>query len=88
MTPRAVFHVNANAVDYVKQIAAHYECLRRGELFKFKAGAPILGLWFLPEDIMQGLRDYDWQQHGSQLEQWLSQRDEVIGGASRILFRG
>jgi len=81
--PRAVFHVNANAVDYIKGVASNYESLRRGDLFKFEPGASIFGLWFLPEDIMQGLRDYNWQQHESQITSWLDQRAAVIDEGRR-----
>lgn len=78
VTPRAVFHVNANAINYIRGVASNYERLKRGELFKFEPGVRAFGLWFLPEDIMQGLRNYNWQQHESQVKEWLCQRNEVL----------
>ncbi len=84
--PRAVFHVNANAIDYVQRVASDYEKLKRGDLFKFEPGLSALGLYFLPEDVMQGLRSYDWSQHQSQIEKWLTQRDVAITEGRRRGF--
>ena len=72
------FHVNANAFDYIQEVSRTYEKLKRGDLFKFKAGADIFGLWFLPEYVMQGLREYDWEQHRNQINVWMNKREAVL----------
>src|SRR3989338_8308070 len=80
--PRAVFHINANAFDYVGAAGRDYERKKRGELYKFET-VKIMGLWFLPEDVMQGLRDYDWTQHTAQIDQWLDKRGAMLEEGKR-----
>ncbi len=79
---KVFFHVNANAFDYVQQVAQSYEELKRGDLYKFQS-LPAFGLWFLPEYIMQGLREYDWKKHETQVRSWLNTREEVLSELER-----
>ena len=80
------FEINANAFDWVKKQAKVYEELKRVDLFKFIAGAPVFGLWFLPEQIMEDLRNYDWDQHQRQINTWLAQREVDLDDAERMGF--
>jgi len=72
------FHVNVNAFVYIQHISRQYECFKRGDLYKFKAGAPVFGLWFLPEYIMKGIKEYDWLQHKQQMGEWMENREKVM----------
>ncbi|MFH0752252.1 MAG: hypothetical protein V1914_01510 [archaeon] len=72
------FFVNANAFSYIQALALSYEQLKRGDLYKFEPGLSTLGLYFLPENIMKGLKDYDWSQHKAQVEDWLQVRSKVL----------
>lgn len=84
--PNVIFKVNANALMYVQQLAQQYESLKRGDLFKFVPGVDMLGLYFLPEHIMQSLRDYDWDQHQKQVEEWLGERERDLNEAENKGF--
>lgn len=77
------FHVNANAFDHVQKVARNYEILRRGELYKFDVGSNIFGLKYLPESVMQGLRDYNWSRHVSQIEAWMRERKASLDGLGK-----
>ncbi|MEK6969969.1 MAG: hypothetical protein AABW48_06080 [Nanoarchaeota archaeon] len=79
---KVYFHVNANAFGWMQKVAQDYEKLKRADLYKFQT-LPLFGLLFLPEDIMQGIRDYDWKQHEAQVRSWLGQREEVLGDLER-----
>ena len=70
------FVVNANAFDHIRDISRDYDGLKRGSLYKFEAGA--LGTSFLPREIMESLKSYDWSQHTSQVDQWLGKRHDLI----------
>lgn len=63
-----ICRVNANAFSLVRRLAETYEQLRTGSLYGFAASSH---LWFLPEYIMQGMREYNWQQHEAQVNEWL-----------------
>lgn len=71
------FHVNANAFSWIQNVAQDYEKLKRADLYKFQT-LPLFGLWFLPKDIMQGIREYDWKQHEAQVQSWLTNREIVL----------
>ena len=75
--PNVILDVNANAVDYAKDIAENYEKLKRGDLYKFEPGLSEFGLYFLPEYIMQGISDYDWSQHKSIIDKWKRLEDDL-----------
>ncbi len=72
------FLVNANAFVYIQALSLGYEILKRGDLYKFYPGITSFGLYFLPESIMKGLQDYNWSQHASQVEEWLSARESIL----------
>ncbi len=69
--------VHANAFKYIKEIAEDFEDLKRGDLYKFDTGRRDYGLLFLPEYIMQGLKEYDWNQHKEQVEEWMEDEEET-----------
>ncbi|MBI5066118.1 hypothetical protein HZA97_07825 [Candidatus Woesearchaeota archaeon] len=72
-------NVNANAFDHVRYIAQFYEDLKRGDLYKFNPGMPnIDGMYLLPEYIMKGINEYNWDQHSKQIDAWLSERERII----------
>jgi len=73
-----IFWINANAFDYVQRVSQNYEGLKRGDLFKFVPGVDFFGLFFLPEYIMEGLRDYDWGRHMEQVRKWLGRRETIL----------
>lgn len=62
-------HVNANAFTHIRNIVDKYEERKRGQLYKFSGTAH---LWFLPEYVMQGMREYYWKQHEAQVNEWLA----------------
>ena len=72
-----LFRVHANAFKYIKEIAEDFEDLKRGDLYKFDTGRRDYGLLFLPEYIMQGLRDYDWNRHKEQVDEWMEGEQEA-----------
>ncbi|MDP3966203.1 MAG: hypothetical protein Q8Q04_01595 [archaeon] len=72
------FIVNANAVTYLRNIADSYQNLKRGDLYKFTPGIDYFGLWFLPEEIMEGLKNYDWSPHQKQIRTWLLKREGIL----------
>jgi hypothetical protein len=73
-----IFSVNANFYEYIKELSQGYEHLKRADLYKFQAGAESFGLFFLPEYVMEGIRDYDWSQHEEQMSAWIHKRTEII----------
>jgi len=80
--PNVIFWVNANAFDYVQQVAANYEELKRGDLYKFQT-LRLFGLFFLPEDIMKAVRKYDWKKHQTQIDEWMGVRKADLQEAER-----
>lgn len=76
----AIFDINANALDYVKGVGQNYEPFKRGSLFKFQT-LDLFGLFFLPESVMKGLRDYDWKPHEEQVREWMLEREGVLNEA-------
>ncbi len=82
--PNIVLVVNANAFDHVVGMGRDYECLRRGRLYEFGTGLPYkFRRWFLPEFIMQGIIDYDWLKHSSQVDQWNGNLDGAWSNLER-----
>jgi hypothetical protein len=69
-----VIGITDSAYSYVERTARYYERLRRGELFKFEPGEGLFEVYFLPEFVMQGLRDYDWNKH--KVREWVRNREE------------
>jgi len=67
------FDVYANSFYYIRWLSENSEKMKRGDLFKFDTGMAAWGIYFLPEYIMQGLREYDWDQHNKQLWEWLKE---------------
>ncbi len=61
-------HINANSFWAVRAISRNFSHLKRGPLYKFFPG--IHGQFWLPEFVMEGMRDYDWTQHVSQIDQF------------------
>ena len=74
------FQVHASAFKYIKKIAENYKDLQRGDLYKFDTGRDDFGLLFLPEYIMLGLQEYEWDQHGEQVEEWVKTEEAVPPG--------
>jgi hypothetical protein len=74
--PNVTFEVNANFYERMRKLSQGYEHLKRGDLYKFDPG---LGLFFLPEYIMKGIKDYDWKQHEEQIKAWMDDRSSFIG---------
>lgn len=79
-----IFRINANAFGYVYGTAQMYHELRRGDLYKFSPGlingnlsGPI-ALYYLPESIMRGLKEHDWDQHKNQVAEWLGFREGAL----------
>jgi hypothetical protein len=72
------FQVHASAFQYIKKIAKDYSDLKRGDLYKFDTGQAYFGLLFLPEYVMQGLSDYDWDQHSEQVSEWMKTEKIVL----------
>src|SRR3989344_4717168 len=77
--PNFVFNVNANAVTYLRSVAASYETMKRWDLYKFIPG--IEGFyWFLPGEIMESLKNYNWELHQKQIREWLNGREKILKG--------
>ena len=80
------FRINANAFSYVKSKVLDYSKLRRGEMYKFSpglmSGGPygLVSLYYLPENVMRGLKDHDWSVHDKQIESWISSREKLLDG--------
>ena len=77
VAPGFTFQINANAFDYMKNLGKDYERLRRGALYKFET-VEAFGLWFLPKEVMEGLKNHDWNQHLRQINIWMAQREEIL----------
>ncbi len=77
-----ILDVNANAYDWVQRTGQNYESLKRGGLYKFQT-LPLFGLYFLCEDIMKGIKEYDWKKHEPQINEWLGIREDVLNEAER-----
>jgi hypothetical protein len=75
------FRVHENAFQYIKGIAENFENLKRGGLYKFDPGHRDYGILFLPRYIMEGLNEYDWDQHLEQIEEWL-ETEKIISDRS------
>jgi hypothetical protein len=65
------FEIHANAFDYIRKVAEDFDDLKRGDLYKFDTGRREYGLLFLPEYIMQGMKEYDWNRHKRQVDEWM-----------------
>ncbi len=78
----AIFSINANALNYVKNVGQNYETFKRGSLFKFQT-LDSFGLFFLPESVMKGLRDYNWKPHEEQVRKWMLERERVLNEGAR-----
>lgn len=82
------FNINANAYAYVQRLAENYEELKRGDLYKFNPGIEVLGLYFLPENVMKWLKGFDWSKHQKQVDEWLGMRQQVAdnsGGMVKLI---
>lgn len=80
------FDINANAFNYIQLVANRYEELKRGDLFKFDTGLPnVFGLFFLPENVMKGLKNYDWKQYEKQVDEWMGIRNKMLDGCDRVV---
>lgn len=70
--------VNANVFYEIKGMLDEYKItpslLKRGDLYKFFTGDIF---YFLPEEIMQSMCDYNWKQHEPLVERWLAERTRV-----------
>jgi hypothetical protein len=71
------FEVHATAFEYIKKTAEDFDNLKRGDLYKFDTGLKEYGLLFLPEYIMQGIKDYDWNQHKEEVDKWMKSEQMV-----------
>jgi len=87
ITPQVQLEVNANAYFDIQIQLLEYEKAKRGDLYKFVSGlpAPVIGvpksftqIFFLPEDVMIAGRDYNWDKHKPQIEQWSGIREAVL----------
>lgn len=67
------FKVNINAFAEIQKLALFYQQLKRGDLYKVDCKIPSLGIWYLPEHIMVGLKEYNWSQHQKQANEWLTE---------------
>lgn len=72
-----VFDVNANFYYDILEVADNYKILKRGDLYKFQAGITEFGLYFLPEYIMEGVKEYDWNQHKEIVDKWDKVLDDI-----------
>jgi len=86
---RVTLQVNANAFDYVRSISQRHDQLKRADLYKFTAGAPIFGIFLLPEGIMHNMQTYNWAQHEKQVHEWKEIRKHELNDAQarRYLLR-
>ncbi len=75
--------VYANAYYYIRWLSQNYEEMKRGDLYKFDTGMNAWGIYLLPEDIMQGLRDYDWSEYKKKFIGWLKEGPENGGKTLR-----
>ncbi|HLC56337.1 MAG TPA: hypothetical protein VJJ23_03830 [Candidatus Nanoarchaeia archaeon] len=77
------FEIYSNAFYYVRFLSDNYDKInekgsfryRRGELFKFDTGLKAWGVYLLPKYIMEGLREYNFDQHEAQVIEWLKGGD-------------
>lgn len=79
--PNVVFRIYANAYDHLLPIVEHYSALdlKRGNLYKLAVGNPKLsGLWYLPQQLMEGLKAHDWKQYEKQIKSWHSEEESAI----------
>ena len=74
--PGITLSTNANSIWVIKELAKNYTSLRRGELYKFTSTINGDGLYFLPEHVMIGIKNYDWTKHWDLLGQW----EKVVEG--------
>jgi len=77
------FNINVNAFDYIRDLSENYQKLKRGDLYKFVAGLPEFGLYFLPEYIMEGLKEYDWDQHLDLVNDWQRKLEEILSAQEK-----
>jgi hypothetical protein len=75
--------VNANAFDYLRSIVKNPEKYKRGDLFKIQNGLSNGPVYFVSTEVMQGLQNYDWNQHTSQIDQWLGQLETDLKEINR-----
>ena len=72
--PDATFAINASFYDEAVARAKSIDSLSRGSLYKWESGLSIAPTFYLPQDVMEAFRDYDWEQHESQVRLWLANR--------------
>lgn len=68
--PGVKLNTNANSVWMIQELAKNYKSLKRGSLYKFTSGVSCDGLYFLPEDVVISMRNYDWTKHWDLLNEW------------------
>ncbi len=77
--------VNANAFDYVRKTVQHPLRLRIGFHHLFDSGAT--GTWYLGNEVMQAAKAYNWNQHTSQVDQWLGSREQILDSLNDYFHR-
>ena len=87
ITENLSLYINANAVDYIQGVALSYKLSKRGGLYKLEPGISSFGLYFLPEDLMIAIRDYDWTKHQDIIGKWNKFFDNIDFGDKMLLSR-
>ncbi len=80
ITDFLALNINANAVDYIQGATLGYWLSKRGSLYKFEPGLPEFGLYFLPEDLMVAIKNYDWGKHKEIMDEWKKLYDSIDFG--------
>lgn len=77
LKPDLTVIVNSNAFHPLQRYLTSLENHKRADLFKFTLVYPFVFL--LSEDIVNAMKNYNWEIHKKQINQWLDVRDEKIG---------
>ena len=65
-------------IEKIKRFSNSGNFWKRGSLYKLITGRNLTGAWFLPEEYMQYLREYNWDKRIRELNPWLKEREKKL----------